>query len=76
MASNLASRLKALETVGELESNDVRFASDAQLARFLSSTPVEALRADLATFPEADFGALVSAIRQHVPTYGGACGIS
>jgi len=76
MANNLAGRLKALEATRAMKSVDLRWSSDAELACFMSETPIEELRTELAGFPEIDFALLVTTIRQHVPAYGGNYDIS
>jgi hypothetical protein len=66
----LKTRLAALEAERAPIIADVRLASTRDLAGALAEYPVENLRESVATWPEADFAAVVDSIRKYVPDYG------
>lgn len=67
---SLLKRLEALEGVGFVGDGDMRTASTAQLVLYLAQTPCEGLREELRNLGDADFAAVMGAIREYCPSYG------
>lgn len=67
----LKDRLQALEAeVSPPVIADVRAASTLELARAIAAHPVDQLRAEMSTYTEDEFAAVLETIREHVPGYG------